>query len=443
MSSHSKLTESDGIHQPFAWVWADATARGAESVVTDDINKIGYQQDTQVVYLLEDLTPTWTAVAGATAVSTDFTTEDAVTNDRTAALSVGHNSTGAVAAGFGTEIEFQGESDSNEGVKMGAVGFGWKSVAEPFLRPWFQVELYGPGSYTNIPLILTAPDRADNIDALEYRGQNVMEFQGRSAIGYLCGGADSAIISGQDHLISSYSYNSFVAGGRKAVIHARDSVIVGGYANYVGYYGLGAAYSARNAIMGGYVNKIGYYAYNNFIGGGQYNEIVGDASRYTYGATVLGGNGALANFSGQLAMAAGRDTASGQTQSWISPIRASETHDDATWRTLAINGFAYGIPVREDSVLAFTALIVGATSGMAKGFGFRIDGVIENDGGTTALKGTPTVTTLDDSDDTSFNAQAVADDTNDALAVQVQDADGAGDTVRWAGMVTAAEVQYD
>ena len=67
--------------------------------------------------------------------------------------------------------------------------------------------------------------------------------------------------------------------------------------------------------------------------------------------------------------------------------------------------------------------------------------MIENDGGTTTMLAS-NVTTLYDTDDTDFDAQAVADDTNDALLVQVKDATSGSDTVRWVARVTTAEVTY-
>jgi hypothetical protein len=69
-------------------------------------------------------------------------------------------------------------------------------------------------------------------------------------------------------------------------------------------------------------------------------------------------------------------------------------------------------------------------------------GCIENDGGTTALKGVPTVTVVDDADDVSFDAQAAADDANDALLIQVSDADAASDLVRWSASVKIVQVSF-
>lgn len=118
------------------------------------------------------------------------------------------------------------------------------------------------------------------------------------------------------------------------------------------------------------------------------------------------------------------------------------THSDASWYELFLDGSTVRATIPTDTIWAFEALIAGATSGQVKGFAFHILGAIENDGGTTALMGTPTVTTVDDSDDVSFDARATADDTNDALLIEVQDSDGASDVVRWKAIVTISPVTF-
>lgn len=94
-----------------------------------------------------------------------------------------------------------------------------------------------------------------------------------------------------------------------------------------------------------------------------------------------------------------------------------------------------------DTVWTFETKLVGTTQGCTKSFGFLINGVIENDGGTTSLLAS-NVTTLYDTDDAAFDAQAVADDTNDALDIEVQDTTSGGDTMRWVAITETAEVTY-
>lgn len=120
----------------------------------------------------------------------------------------------------------------------------------------------------------------------------------------------------------------------------------------------------------------------------------------------------------------------------------SVVHNDTGWHTLYQNTAGTLLPtLSSNSVWTVTVLISGTTQGCTKSFAFRIDGAIENDGGTTTVLG-QTVTTIYDTDDTSFDAQLAVDDSADTLLVQVSDSDGTGDTVKWTAVVISAETIY-
>lgn len=147
----------------------------------------------------------------------------------------------------------------------------------------------------------------------------------------------------------------------------------------------------------------------------------------------------------QHSFASGRFSTTGDAQGSRFACYKQITHDDGTWRDVPISADGSTAPTRmildSDTVWTVDVLIVGTTSGCGKSFGFRVEGVIENDGGTTTILG-QSVTTIYDTDDTSFDAQIVADDANDQLKVQVQDTDGTGDTVNWVAVVRTVEVTY-
>ena len=63
MSNHAQLTTSD-IHLPFAWIFADSTARLAETVTVDDISKICFQEDDSSVWVLTAVT-TWVQIGSS------------------------------------------------------------------------------------------------------------------------------------------------------------------------------------------------------------------------------------------------------------------------------------------------------------------------------------------------------------------------------------------
>jgi hypothetical protein len=87
--------------------------------------------------------------------------------------------------------------------------------------------------------------------------------------------------------------------------------------------------------------------------------------------------------------------------------------------------------------VTFDILISGRTEA-GESAGYRIEGVIENVGGVTALVGTPTITVLGE-DDAAWNVQVLASDALDALLPQVQ---GNGETIRWVATVHTAEVSW-
>jgi hypothetical protein len=65
MAKHADLTGSS-IHTPFAWTYADATARGAAAgFVAGDVGKVAWQQDDDSLWVLTDDSPvTWAQMAG-------------------------------------------------------------------------------------------------------------------------------------------------------------------------------------------------------------------------------------------------------------------------------------------------------------------------------------------------------------------------------------------
>jgi hypothetical protein len=121
--------------------------------------------------------------------------------------------------------------------------------------------------------------------------------------------------------------------------------------------------------------------------------------------------------------------------------RAISSHTDTTWYDLWCDGVSGQLAVAADTLWQFRALVVGLTSGAAQRWAYSIVGAIVNDGGSTSLVGTPTVTTLSESD-AAYDCQAVADDTNDALDIQVRRNGGSDYNVRWVALVDLVAVAF-
>lgn len=67
-------------------------------------------------------------------------------------------------------------------------------------------------------------------------------------------------------------------------------------------------------------------------------------------------------------------------------------------------------------------------------------GIIENSSGTTQFIGGPPTTAVLGEDDSTWNVQVIADDTNDALVILITG--GSGDDVRWVASVRTVEVNW-
>lgn len=228
-------------------------------------------------------------------------------------------------------------------------------------------------------------------------------------------------------------YGATVAGGYSNSASDGGDAVGGGYAN--------TASGGYSTISGGSENAAS--ANWSTVGGGQFNQASGVHSTVGGGynntvsafyATVPGGFGAVASQIGQMAYANGAFANMGDAQTSLYVLRNTST--GTAWTNLLLNGISR-LAVASGQVMSFDILIVGGTDA-GESAGYRIQGVIENIGGTTALIGSPSVTVLGE-DDIAWNVQVLADNTNDALLIQVA---GNGETIRWVASVQAAEVTW-
>lgn len=344
MSFHASLTEAD-IHTPFAWIWADAAERGTEVVVASDVNKMGYEQDTGNIYLLEDAVPTWRLVSsgavGALALDDltdvnapapndgdvltyvlgstewqpvapsslgDHIIEDAVTNAISDAVTLTHNSTGVPTDGFGVGLRMYAETDTTPDVDIARISAYWSNLAGIGETAVLQIDGAIAGGYLTDMVVIAAPATLTNT-AGNARGDGARDFQGqRSAATYVASGDNSVILAGIDNTASGG--NSLIGNGHLNLATNDYGTVINGYQNYVnapygiisnGVYNqahslhnfIGTGYSnyihadsVFGAIVGGYDNTINNYSEFGFIGNGYGNTI----NENSYGI-VVGGKG--------------------------------------------------------------------------------------------------------------------------------------------------------
>lgn len=119
-------------------------------------------------------------------------------------------------------------------------------------------------------------------------------------------------------------------------------------------------------------------------------------------------------------------------------VSACET-TDATQTEMFIGDVTNArISIPSGQTYLFDILIVGRSITNSDGGGYRIEGVIENTSGTTALVGSITKTVLAE-DNASWDVTAEADNTNDALAIKVTGV--SSHDIRWCAKATLVEIE--
>lgn len=407
----------------FRWIWSNASERTATAVTSDQLYYLGLQIDDWSVWVLADDSPaTWEPIGGG---DSSFIVEDATTNASVTALTVGHNTTGTPAIGLGVDIAFVAETSTTESTALGRIGMAWGAITHSARQAMIQFFVRSNnGEYE--AGVIRGTDGNNTLG--NARGEGAIDFQViRSNAGQVASGYVSAIIGGEDnenagdHAIVAGGYNNEIVSG------ANYSLIAGGSDHTI--EGVGAA------IVGGQnTDALGVAS-----GGLVASNGIADADY----SLLLGGIGGHTRRVGEVVNANTIFAEAGDAQaSIITTLRRAIAHNDANWHTLYLGGVSSNYYViMTDSVVIFDVMVVGTKQGVSETFGFHIVGVIENDGGTTAIKGTPTVTTLF-VDDANIEAQAVADDTNDALLIQVRDKGATGDTIRWVAYARAVEVTF-
>lgn len=121
-------------------------------------------------------------------------------------------------------------------------------------------------------------------------------------------------------------------------------------------------------------------------------------------------------------------------------FRDIAVHTSTTWYTLFTDGSAGLLLVPADGLWLVNAYIIGLTSGATQHWAYSLNNiVIKNDGGTTTLLDGGVKDSIVESDAV-YDVQAVADDTNDALLIQVQRIAGTDYSISWLAKVEITEV---
>lgn len=281
-----------------------------------------------------------------------------------------------------------------------------------------------------------------------------------------CAGDNRATVNGGLCNIAS-GVSSTVSGGSCNTASGTNSTVSGGYCNTVSNYGstinggrTNSILAPRSTISGGYCNTLS----------GGYSSIIGGISNCGIGSNVviIGGesNTAVSNFSvilgGRLNSANGLfSTASGEYAvaerygerghaAGAFGLPGDSMHLDlvlwneinaGTSSDLFLNGANERIDIFSDSVLSGTINIVGLSDNGTEVVRFLRQFTIQNLGGTTSLNGSIITLGTDHNPGALVTLTITADNTNDALKVNVAVGAITGTTMKFTAHLSAVQIR--
>jgi len=161
-----------------------------------------------------------------------------------------------------------------------------------------------------------------------------------------------------------------------------------------------------------------------------------------YGEVIVNYQGKVDKY-GQHTTASGRFTADGDAQGTyqLTARREVEEHVVNTWYSLYLDGTALQATIAASTAWTVYVSIIGITQYAAQQWSYEIIGLIERDNANNTTLAGQTQRVIFESD-ANYEAQLVADDTNEALEVQVRRTGGDDYIIRWAATIRTVEVSY-
>ncbi|MDH3253772.1 MAG: hypothetical protein OEM62_02175 [Acidobacteriota bacterium] len=242
--------------------------------------------------------------------------------------------------------------------------------------------------------------------------------------GFVGGGRGN--VAGNEFGLTTDRTHAVVAGGSNNRAWGSHSFIGGGSANATGTEGI----SFYDVVAGGTSNQAN--GGSSAVGGGINNKTRG------FFSTIPGGRGAIARLRGQWAYGAGEfNGQTGSAQISIFTLRG-ETADATPIALLIDASDKLLIPSDQTWTLEITVVARSLTGVSA---GYRLEGVVENNAGTTALLGSTKTELYEDA--AAWDVALSANDTATTLGEVVVTVTGDGNSdVRWVAKVETVEVDY-
>ena len=250
----------------------------------------------------------------------------------------------------------------------------------------------------------------------------------------IAGGNGNEIYNADGATIAGGKTNKIGASGDTTNVVGTGATIGGGVSNTVGPSLAVARYST---IIGGQSNSTRRW-WSTVLGG--FNNTAGETSASQGEYSIACGRDAVANHHMAFTQGGGKFSAAGDAQA--STVILTKQTTDATTTTLlpgnSVGGANAGILlIPADTAWAFSCLIIGRATASDLNGAYQITGLAKNNGGTVALVGTPTVTTIaEDASASTWNASVTVSGGN--LLIQVTGA--LATTIRWVARFETSEV---
>ena len=242
-------------------------------------------------------------------------------------------------------------------------------------------------------------------------------------------------------LQTQLSVNNQVASGASGWALGRGNRVDGANAGAIGYSntssGSGShAYGESNQSQGTRSFAIGY----SCNAATERSYAIGESCETGAVNAIAMGRSASISVIGAFAYAAGPFAAAGDAQHERYIMRRVTT--DATYTELTTDGTAIAIykriAIANDTTCVFHGFVVGRrTDADNESAAYEIKGIIDNNAGTTAFVGTPTVTVISE-DMAAWDVYLNADNTNDFLDIKVKGE--ASKTIRWVATIYITKV---
>jgi hypothetical protein len=323
---------------------------------------------------------------------------------------------GTAASAAGTHNVALGDSAvAASGTRATAIGKSYASGDDSVaIGIGDNTSTYGAQSGSSVAIgHLNKADAAGSSDAVVGGEGNTVSSSG--GINTITGGSTNSITG-------TVSSATIVGGGGNEIDQGASSVVIGGTSctNSASY----------SAIIASLVSTISNAATESVIVGGSVHTVT------EIGCVVLGGARAKADRYGQHVQANGFLAANGDSQ--VSSMVASGQTTDATQTEIFLDAVAASkrMTIASNTSWRFRVEILAHRTGTNESASYEVKGLIRNQGGTTALKGSITKT-VEYEDDATWDVDVQADNTHDALVIKVTGA--AAKTINWVARVTTVE----